>query len=398
MHINQRGEILNDGARLQDGQGFGLGADLLAAPRRSRLDPGFWKPYIDERGRTCVDLRTGRFEVQNDGRLVPEVKTEFVRHLRAQGIDNPVWNAFTLRKDQWIQMQTRVVAAIRQELTAWDDLTRASSVAGFNAWAKLTWEYQASTDPGEAVKDMDLLTDGRNDRPQLNLRSHPLPVTHSDFYVSDREQEVSDGWIGMQMVDSASRRCAELVENTLIGTVTGMTFGPDSGTDTRYTGTSTEYGYLTLPSRIVKNDLTTPTGSNPEAVVDDVLEMIETLQSYGFYGPYTMYHSTAYTKWLNSDYFRTGSTLTGRTLRQRLLDNGDLTSIRRLNFLTSGYRLILVQMDPRWMSAINGMDFQVMRYDSKGGLRHNFIIAGIQTPLFTVPYAGVAPIVDGSTS
>lgn len=385
---------------LHNGQGSGIGNSLLSAP--SRLDPGFWRPYLDGRtGRTCVELRTGRIEVKPDGLIVPETQVHYVSNLRARGIDNPVWNAATLRKDQWIQLENRVILAARTRLRAWADLMAAAPMGGFNGWARLTYEYQAMSDPGEAIVDMDGDVDGRRDRPLFNLLSIPLPITHSDFYFTDREIEVSAQQgtpLNTAMAEAAGRRVAETVEQTLIGTVTGMQFGPTSSTDTRYTGTSAVYGYTNFPYRITKTDLTTPLGSNPEAVMTDVLEMVETMQTNGFYGPYILYHSTGYSRYLADDYFRSGSTSAVRSVRQRLMEIDGLVDIRRLDYLTSGFQLLLIQVDPMYMQALNGMDLTPVQWSSMGGMRHNWKIMCIWVPLLKTQYSGVSPILHGTTS
>ncbi len=401
--IDSRGRVINDGSMLHNGQGFGVGASLLGPQNRpSRLDPGFWQPYLDSRGRTCVELRTGNIEVNNEGRHIPETRVEFVHHLRARGIDNPVWNTATLRKDQWIQMQQRVVHATRQRLSAWADLSAMSTVGGFNAWAKTTYEYQAMNDPGEAVKSMDGVDPGRTDRPLFNLISVPLPVTHSDFYFTDRELEVAAAGgtpLDTTMAEAAGRRIGELVEQTLIGTATGVTFGPSAASDTRYTSTtSTEYGYTNFPYRVTKTNLATPVTTAPETTVGNVLDMIETMNLNGFFGPYVLYHSTGFSRFLNDDYFRSGGTAVTRTWRERLMSIEGISAIRRLDYLTSGYQMILVQMDSEYMQAINGMDVTVMRWESLGGLRHNFKVLCIAVPLLKSPYNGVAPIIHATTS
>jgi hypothetical protein len=402
-YINARGEVLNDGSKLHNGEGFGVGAGLLGPAGRHRLDPGFWQPYLDSKGRTCLELRTGRWEVTNSGDLVPETEVRLVREMRARGIDNPVWNAATLRKDQWVTMQQRVVRATRQRLNAWADLSAAAPASvGGSAWGRMTYEYQAMNDPGEAVKSMDPVAPGRRDRPLFNLVSIPLPVTHSDFYFSDRELEVAaqGGFmLDTTMAEAAGRRIGELVEQTLIGTATGVTFGPSSAADSRYASTtSTEYGYTNFPWRVTKTDLTAPTGTNPEAVMTDVLEMVETMQTNGFFGPYRLYTSTGYSRYLSDDYFRTGSTSAVRSLRERLMEIEGIASIKRLDYLTSGYQMILVQMDAEHMQALNGMDVTVMRWTGTGGLEHFFKVMAIMVPILKAPYNGVAPIIHGTTS
>jgi hypothetical protein len=245
---------------------------------------------------------------------------------------------------------------------------------------------------------MDAISDARRDRPLIDLKSIPLPITHSDFWFSDREIAVSRNTgtpLDTTMAEMAGRRVAEMVEKTVIGVETGLTFGTDTN---RHTGTSTIYGYTNFPYRVTKTDLTTPTGSNPEAVMTDILEMVETMQTNGFYGPYMLYHSTGYSRFLSDDYFRSGSTSAVRSLRERVMQIEGIADIRRLDYLTSGYQLILVNMDPQVAQAINGMDITTLQWDTVGGLRKNFKVMAIQLPLLRTPYNGVAGIIHGTTS
>jgi hypothetical protein len=58
------------------------------------------------------------------------------------------------------------------------------------------------------------------------------------------------------MAEAAGRRVAEMVEKTLIGVETGMTYGTRSGdSTTAHTGTSTVYGYTNFPYRVTKTNL-----------------------------------------------------------------------------------------------------------------------------------------------
>jgi hypothetical protein len=197
------------------------------------------------------------------------------------------------------------------------------------------------------------------------------------------------------MAEAAGRRVAEMIERTLIGTETGVSFGTNTNI---HTGSSKVYGYTNFPYRIQKTDLTSPTGINPEAVMTDILEMVETMQSNGYFGPYMLYHSTGYSRYLNDDYFRSGSTSAVRTLRERVMEIEGITDIRRLDFLTSGYQLILVQMTPEVAQAINGMEITTVQWESQGGLRQNFKVMCIQVPLLKAPYNNVAGILHGTTS
>lgn len=122
----------------------------------------------------------------------------------------------------------------------------------------------------------------------------------------------------------------------------------------------------------------------------------------GFFGPFILYHSTAYDRFLDDDYFRTGGTAVSRTTRERVEGIDGISAVRRLDFLTptspSAYELILVQMTPDVAQAIIGMQTTTVRWESKGGMQHNFKVMAILVPLLKAPLNGVAGIVHGTTA
>lgn len=366
-----------------------------------RFDTGLMRPYYDQRGRRCVTIQTGMVYNNQTGIYVPKFQKAYIDDLRARGLDSPVFNATTLQQDAWIEVDRTVLRASRQRLRAWTDLVSRNRRGGFNAMSRMTLEYQAMTDAGEAVVDMDAMTDARTDRPLFDIHSIPLPITHSDFWFSEREIAVSRNTstpLDTTMAEQAGFKVAEMIERTVIGIESGVTYGTRTTGPNPHTGTSTIYGYTNFPYRITKTDLSTPNGTNPEAVMTDILEMVETMQSNGFFGPYLLYHSTPYSRYLSDDYFRSGSTSAVRSLRERLMQIEGLADIRRLDYLTSGFQLILVNMDSNTAQAIDGMGITTVQWDSLGGLRKNFKVMAIQVPLLKTPYNGVAGILHGTTS
>jgi hypothetical protein len=367
-----------------------------------RFDPGLLRPFINNRGIPSVTLQTGKMTYNSATKAYePEYKTYPIAQLQAKGIQSPVFNATGLQMRSWIEIDRAVERATRQRLRAWNDLLAASRRGGFNAMSKMTLEYQSMTDPGEAVVDMDAMTDARTDRPLFNLRSIPLPITHSDFWFSAREIAVSRNSstpLDTVMAEAAGRRIAEMIERTLIGVETGVTYGTQTAGYGTHTGTSTVYGYTNFPYRVTKTDLHTPTSANPENVVEDVIEMRETMYSNGYFGPFMLYTSTGYDRFFDDDYFRTGGTSVTRTLRERVESIEGISGIRRLDYLTSGYQMVMVQMTPEVAQAIDGMGVTTVQWESQGGLRQNFKVLGIQVPLLRAPYNGIAGIIHATTS
>lgn len=387
---------------VQNGAGVGEVGEVFGD---LRFDPGMLRPAFDSKGRRVVELMTN--ESKWDAGLksnVPVKKWFDVNALAARGVNSPVFNATSLRKEDWIHIDSAVVRATRLRLRAWADLVAASSYGGFNAMSKMTHEYEAMTDPGVAVVDMDALSEARQDSPLFKLRSIPLPITHSDFYFSERrlaQSRNSNTPLDTTMFEAAGRRVAEMIEQKLIGVTAGITYGTQpSGNYAATDGTSTEYGYTNYTYRLTKTDLNTPTGSNPEAVKQDVIEMRQQLYDYGYFGPFMLYHSTAYDQFLDDDYFRSGATTMSAapTLRDRIKAIDGVMDVRRLDYLTSGYQMIMVQMTSDVAQAINGMDITTVQWESRGGMRKNFMVMAIQVALLKAQYRGITGIVHATTS
>lgn len=385
---------VKDGGYVLNGQAHGAFAQEMA---QVGYDPGYMRPYYNEDGIPCVTIN-----VSGKQKEVPIVE------VMKKGIMPPVFNATTLRKEEWIEIDKVVVKATRQRLRAWTDLAAASSVRGVDPMTKTTYEYEAMSDPGEAMESMDGQSFGRNDTPVFALSSIPLPIQHVDFEMSQRRLGVSQNSgtpLNMTMFEAGARRIAERVERNVIGTVTGIHYGTVSTGPTAHRANSQVYGYTTFPQRQTKTDLTTPTGSNPMATVDDVLEMRELMYAAGFFGPFMLYHSTDWDVFLDDDYGQTNGSGWGfaptKTLRNRLREIEGIQDIRRLDFLTATsnpYTLLLVQMTSEVAQALDLAQPKTQQWVSKGGWQLHFRIWGCQVPLLKYDYNENCGVVHATTS
>ncbi len=386
-----------------------------------RYDPGMMQPYFNNHGQRAVTINTGRMVLNNKtNEYVPERKEVLLSDLMQRGIYSPVFNATSLRKEEWIQLDQVVLRAARQRLRAWADLSAANSFGGFNAMAKETLEHETMSDPGEALVDMDGLSEGRTDSPLFRLQGIPLPITHSDFYFSARKlaQSRNTGTpLDTVQGEAAGRRVAEMIEKTLIGTVTGLRgtegpyatgYGYGTGGSTGDAGTryNQVYGYTNYPDRLTKTDLTAPTtvGWTPETTVNEVIAMRQQLVDGRFYGPFMLYHSTDWDTYFDGDYYvakTTGAVAPTQTLRERLQKIDGIQDVRRLDFLpssTNPWTLIMVQMTADVAQAINGMDITTVQWESVGGMRLNFKVMCIQVPRLRSDYYGRCGVLHATTS
>lgn len=375
------------------------------------------RPYFDKNGRPAVTVNLGRTT------LVKGVQTPIKEHVtlndlvfRHGFLPTPIMNATSLRKEEWIMLDQTVLKAARLRLRAWSDLSAANSFGGFDGMSKMILEHETMSDPGEAVVDMDGLTDGRTDSPLFQLEGIPLPITHSDFWYAARRLRVSRNSgtpLDATSAEAAGRRVAETIEKTTIGVETGVTYGGGSSTPT-YGRTSKVYGYTNFTGRLTKTNLTTPTGSNAASTVADVLAMRQQMYNNKFYGPFMIYHSNDWDTYLDNDYILSGGNVATQTLRQRLEAITDIAGVRRLDYLASSattfaaapdriitanpFTLIMVQMTSDVCRAVNGMDITTVQWESVGGMRLNFKVMAIMVPQIRADYYGRTGILHATTS
>jgi hypothetical protein len=413
-----------------NGNSHGEFAELLPG---LRYDPGMLRPFFDERGQRVVVVNTGRKTFSKElGQYVPVLEKQLVKDLIANGIDSPVFNDTTLRKQEWIMLDQQILRAARYRLRAWADLSAQSSFGGFDGMSKMVLEHETMSDPGEAVQDMDGLADGRADTPRFQLQGLPLPITHADFYYSKRRLMLSRNMgtpIDTTMGEASGRRVAEMIERSLIGNATGISYG--GANNPSYGRTPTVYGYTNFPARLTYSAANAPTQGTwvPQKTLTDVLAMKQLLLNNKFYGPFMLYHSNDWDKYLDNDYYVSiisGAVAPTKTLRDRLREIDGIQDVRRLDMFFSAapsasgaagtpsgapgpgyaglglsnnpFSLILVQMTPDVARAVNGMDISTVQWESHGGLRLNFKVMCIQVPQIRADFYNNCGICHGTVT
>lgn len=365
-----------------------------------QFDTDLLRPYIDKNGKPAVTMNRGRTTLIK-GEQVPIKEHVLIRDLVSNGIMSPVFNATSLRKEEWIELDRRVILAARYRLRAYSDLAAANSFGGFNGMSKLILEHETMSDPGEAMEDMDGLTDGRTDAPQFQLQGLPLPITHSDFFFSSRTLAVSRNTgtpLDVRMGEAAGRRVAERLEKVTIGVSTGVTYGGASTYVGGYGRTSQVYGYTNFPARLTKTNLTQPTGSNASSTLADVLAMRDQMYLGKFYGPYMLYTTNDWDRYMDNDYILSGGNVATQTLRERLKAIEGISDVRRLDMFFAAqlssstgpgtdvdaslttFNLLMVQMTSEVCRAVNGLDITTVQWEAVGGMRLNFKVMCIQVP------------------
>lgn len=388
-----------------DGQPVGDVANEFAD---AGYNSGIWRPYIDRNGNKCVTVNVGMKYNPTAGRDMPTFEKMTFNEARSRGYDAPtlyLHNATILRKDEWIMFDRAVVEAARPRLRVWSDLAAANTYT-LDGMANKILEHETINDPGEALVDMDGLSDGRSDQILYQLEGMPLPITYQNFWFSERDLAVSrksGSPLSTLMAAIAGRRVAELIEKTTLGTTTGLTYG----TTANYGRAPTVYGYTNHPARNTNVSVTTPTGANTATTIDELLVARSTLYSDGFFGPFVIYNGTDWDRWLDDDHYilaTSGAAAPSTTLRGRIRAIDDIQDIRRADYLTPAntggtYDILMISLgSPETARAVIGMPLRTLQWPSRGGMQMNFKVMCIMAPQIRADYAGNSGIWHGSVT
>lgn len=327
--------------------GGGVAARLL----RTNMNTDIMRPWIGRDGGSYYTTRD-----QRTGKLVNVVN-----------YDTPA----LLLKDEWRYMETGVIEPVLPRLQVWQLLS--SRIPGMtipNGMATTVIDEQTESDAGYATVSMNGLARSDRDRPEYDIRHFPVPIIHGEFSIDLRHllQTRQQGRpFDISMGRKTTRRVIEKVENMAIGEATTY----------KYAGYPI-YGLTNHPNRYTKT-LTLPTdaGWTPRVFVDEVIEMIDTLNTDLFTGPYGMLYSPAWQKYMGMDY---SDAYPGLTLRGRLSDptNGvGLSVMNKLEYGLSDYQVIVFQMTDDVVRTLNGMDLRTFQWEEKGGWEIFFKVACI---------------------
>lgn len=328
-----------------NGQAHG---SVAAQLMQSNFDANVLRPYLGHDGRSYVTM------VQN-----------------GKPVSVPLVNSTaTLRKDEWIQLDTAVVKAAKPRLKAVADLRgRGLTYSIANGMGTTVLQTETQSDISDALVSMDGLRESDRDRPVYELSNLPLPIIHKDFSFSARQVMTSrrgGSPLDTSMAELAARRVAEMAEQLLLGTASSYTFGGGA-----------VYGYTNYGSRLLKT-ITSPTASGwtPATTVQEVLEMRKQSTDDYHYGPWVLYCAPSWDVFLDDDY---SSAKGDNTLRERLSKIEGIEGIQTLDYLTN-YDMILVQMTSDVARLVIGMDITTLQWETQGGMQLNFKVMCILIP------------------
>lgn len=291
--------------------------------------------------------------------------------LLASGMNaNSLRTNATLRKDEWVAMDEKVVEISRQRMIGVGDLISRGLTYDLDGMSTTVLETENSSDMEGADIDMDAATDAKSDRVNFDIGYLPLPIVSKGFDINARVL-ASSRTRGMALdtiqAGIAGEKVAEKIEEILFTGASTYTFGG-----------GTVYGYTDFPSRNTGSlSANWDASGDPGAgIMVDVLAMKQASITDRHYGPWMLYIPTAYETVLDDDY---STSYAGSSIRKRLLEIGGIEDIKVVDKLTAN-NVLLVEMQERTIRMVNGMQSTTLQWDSLGGMKLHFKVMAIQVP------------------
>jgi len=329
---------------------------------------------IQEEGRTFWKGSEGRWAAERMMKALAEGRMLTAAELRT---------ADTLRKDEWIHLDTALIEEGTIRLRAVADLMAMGLVVNVpNGLGKTIFQYEKITDMNPAQTTLDGISRSDDDRQEFSLENLPLPITHKDFSLNLRTLLASRSRgeaLDTTQIRTCGRLISEKVEADLFNG--GKTF---AGVPI--------YGCTTHPNRnqvsYITNGNWAQAAKTGENIVADVLKMIQAAEGDRFYGPYYIYiPSDASTK-LSED-FKANS---DKTIRQRLLEIDRIKGVEVADQLAAG-SVVMYQTTRDVVCIVQGEPLQTVQWDIEGGFRINFKAFTIMVPLIRADSQGRCGVV-----
>lgn len=329
------------------------------------LNIGRMRPYLGNDGKIYVNMYKG-----GDPKKLTSYQEVCINHF-------PLTTNATLRRDEWKQLDERLMVIARERLGGWQDLIDNGLTYNLgNAMGTTVLEWHDVSDNLTVEMTMDGITRGKNDQPKFQTNYLPLPILHVDYEINSRHLEASrklGNPLDTTLVEMAVRRIMERQEDMLFTSTYDYAFGTKDDRDRNKI-----YSYLSFPDRNTVN-LSIPWNNSaitPALILQDVLEMKQASINAYHYGPWMLYIPTAYETVLDDDY---DTDTPGTTIRERILKISGIKGIKVIDHLTAD-NVLLVEMKSDTIRIINGFGITNVAEKEEFGMVSKYKVMAIQVP------------------
>lgn len=325
--------------------------------------------------------------IKGNGRGGLKAYGDVAATLLANGMDTNVLRTNdVLRKDEWTELDEKVVKIARQRLVGVGDLMSRGLVFRIgNGLGTTVLETENMGDLNDAEMSMDAETRAKEALLEFDIEYMPLPIIHKSFSLNVRHLQASRSRgrsLDTLGAEQSSRKVAEYIENLLFNGSSAYTYGG-----------GTLRGYTDHLSRNTI-DLTVPwddSGATGATMLTDLLTMKQASIDAKHLGPWICYLPTNFETALGDDY-KEGS---DKSILQRLSEIAGIEQIKIADKLASN-NVLLVEMMEDTVRMVEGLPLQVIEWRGAGNLRYNFKVLTILLPQIRADQEGNCGITHGS--
>ena len=271
----------------------------------------------------------------------------------------------TLRKDEWVKLDERLIESSRERLVIIDDLRAAGLTYSVGGLGTIISEWEASSEIADAEVTMDGETQAEQDRQEFTINGVPIPVIQKPFKIGERvllASRTRGAALDVTTGVEASRSVARTSENMVFN---GTTLGAVKSAANTYQ----IFGLTNFPGRALGtiSDWSSP-AVTPETILTEILALVQTMEtSHRKYGPFTLYVPNTYSFQFRRDFKANGD----RTLLQRVLAEPVIKAVRVSDVLADG-NVILIQLTSDVIDLAVGADITNIQWASPSGWTNYF--------------------------
>ena len=261
-------------------------------------------------------------------------------------------------------------------------------------------EWETTNQVGYAQRTMSPSARGENQLPDRTYNRLPIYLTTDDFSIGIRTLKMSQRVgqpLDTSLIKQATRRVNEALEDAAINGATTLDGQP------LVVGGYSAPGLLTAPNANTEALTVDWTGANTvgttgPAMVTDLLNMVDELQTDKKYGPYNLYIGTKAGNLIEGD-FKANTSDTIRQRMERIEVGGRKINIRVTDMFpgaATGQQAALVQMTSDVVDLVNGQPPTVIPWTSLDGFTLFWLVLAIMVPRVRSDYEGQSGICIGS--
>jgi len=273
-------------------------------------------------------------------------------------------NANLLRKQEWEELDLRLINVARSRLTGILDLINAGLTHRLGGLGTTVTQYEQLTDMSAANISMSGVTRGEQDDAGFNLISIPVPIIHKDFAANIRRLMAS-----RKLGDSIDTAQGEIASRVVADGLENMLF---NGSNLQLDGNKI-YGYATHPKRVIVS--TAGDWGTVGNSYTTILNMISALHLKKQFGPYGVYAATVQFNQTQT-YYTDGS---GQRDLDRIIKIPNVQFFKPSDWLTAG-TAIVVQLTSDVVDLAIAEDMRTISWAEFGGMQEQFKVMQCAVP------------------